>query len=418
MRRRHVAIFTLPVSAHVFPVLELCLELEARGYRVTYVTTDALVSAVESVRAEPIIVKPSTHSDDVAQGKWKTLRVLPPEDPAWWVMYGTEGYPGTLAFATEVLMQVESFYNENVPDLILYDPISFAGRILALRLSRPAIQIFGSFAPYKGFLYRQNGRYVNPEPMLAFSHELDRFLKGHGIKETGNLWHSERLNIHFIPREFQYESESFGEQYRFVGACLNRPYSPSWKNGNRGTPIVLVSHLSDPATGTDTEYFRLFRDALAAMDINVILSIGKHINEDELKPLPSNIELNRVASHLEILPHAALFVGQAGTGSTLEALYHGVPTLLLPVTPFHEEVAARVVELGLGVRLTRTEVTETLVRETVFTMLNDGALRVRVGEMQAVFRRGGGARSAADEIENFLVAAPQVELSAAKKSKS
>ena len=62
-----------------------------------------------------------------------------------------------------------------------------------------------------------------------------------------------------------------------------------------------------------SEYFEMFVHALSESPYHCILSIG----DDDLAPdLPPNFELNRRASHLEILPHAALSICHGGMGST------------------------------------------------------------------------------------------------------
>jgi MGT family glycosyltransferase len=154
--------------------------------------------------------------------------------------------------------------------------------------------------------------------------------------------------------------------------------------------------------GAGTDYFNVFVDALGAFEARVILSIGKEINRSMLKQLPSNFEINQDASHLEILPHAALSICQGGMGSTLEALYHGVPVIALPLTRFHEEVTYRMAELGLGYSLPRLKATPAVIRECVHRVLSDRALLGRVRQMQQLFRAVDGARRAADCVEEFL----------------
>ena len=146
-------------------------------------------------------------------------------------------------------------------------------------------------------------------------------------------------------------------------------------------------------------YFDLFVDGLADLPYHFILSIAE---ESFDRPLPANFELNRRASHLEILPRAALAVCHGGMTSTLEALYHGVPVLMFPQSERCDEVAYRAEELGLGVRLPNIEASVELVRKTVMDMIKNDSLRARVEDSRRAFRSSGGSALAADRIEDFL----------------
>jgi len=309
----------------------------------------------------------------------------------------------SFADTNELLSQVSAFYQENAPDLVLYDRYHLPGRILAKRFGISAVQVTANFAYYNGLACRRNGVFQNPDILFEHSNEQDAFLSTHGISAPGSYWHVEDLNIHFLPREFQCHADWFDERFCFTGALLNRPFRPTWTNRSNGRPIILVSGMS---LWSDTkidygQYFGMFVDALSELPVHCVLSIG----DDEFsRTLPSNCELNRRASHLEILPHAALSICHGGMTSTLEAIYHGVPVLMIPLTEDCDEVAYRAEELGLGTRRSidaqSTEELGNVVRE----MLRNVSLQNRVKDMQEVFRRSGGAELGADRIGAHLQA--------------
>jgi MGT family glycosyltransferase len=368
-----------------------------RNYRVTWTTDDHYAGKVRQAGAEVIIYRPAKLDD--AQEIQKTIEMLSPDDPNWWPMLASIIYPWFLVLSTIMLPQIENIYKNDIPDLIIYDRNAYAARILAKRLNRPAVLIYPHFAYYKKLLYRDNGVCVNPEPIAALGNLLDAFLRAYGIQEADNLWHTENLNIYFIPKEFQFHSDSFDNRSCFVGACLNRMTLANWKNTSDGRPIILISDIS---FGRDSDYFRSFIEALAGSKYYVVLSIGEHISKESLGTLPVNFEINQHASHLEILPHTVLSICQGGTNSVLEAIYHGVPVICLPPTPSHLEVAYRVTELGLGLHLPRRGLTVELIKGSVERILGDTVLLDRVKHMQQVFIRSGGAKSAVDHIERWL----------------
>jgi len=343
------------------------------------------------------------------QDEVKNSRLLSCNDPAWW-KFARAFQVYRFAFAEEILAQLLPFYQEKVPDVILYDHDMFVGRILARRLNCAAIQISAHFAQYRKFLVRENGVFRTPEAAFEYSRGLDSFLSTHGITTSDNASHIESLNIHLIPREFQYGDGFFDERFCFVGALLNRPFNQTWVNNSNGRPLILISDMSGLryAWEHSNSFYRLFIDALSDAECHCILSVGDDFDEHALGSLPENFEINQCASHLEILPHAALSVCHGGMLSTLEALYNGVPVLALPVHPGTEEVSYRTAELGLGIQMLRSNLTVEKARVAVEAILSDTLLRTRVKEIQRVFEKSGGAQLAADRIERFIVARPAV----------
>jgi MGT family glycosyltransferase len=400
MNRRHFAVLTQLGNGHVYPVLPLCMELAKRGHRVTYITNDHYAPMIVESGAEPILFKNRQMSEQIREETRIGLG-LPFTDPRLkkmlksWRMH-------SFADATELLPQVEKFYQENVPDLILYDRYNIAGRVLAKRLDVPTVQVSAHFAFYNDLAMRRNGVCENPDAIVEWSKDLDSFLSTYGITSQGNYWHVENLNIHFIPKEFQHHSDCFDERFCFVGALLNRRFHPMWTDRSNTRPVILISGMS---MWNDTKidysgYFCMLIDALSGLPYHCILSIG----DDKFSPeLPPNFELNRRASHLEILPYAALLICHGGMTSTLEAIYHGVPVLMIPASEACDEVAYRAEELGLGVRLANDVLSVENVRKTVSEMLQDISLLNRVTHMRDVFRGSGGADLAANRIEDYLV---------------
>lgn len=362
----------------------------------TFVIEDRLAELVRQGGCEPVIYTPLGLQVD---RKWDDLAKMPPSHPGWFELYASVSWPWLAKNAAVTVEQVSKFYDANPPDVVLYDRSAFAGRIVAHRSNCTAIQTFPSFAPDDGFLYWRDGVCFNPPPLLEFSNTLDSFFHSVGIRKNGNLWHTEDLNICFIPRELQFHGELFDDRYSFVGPCLDRPFRRIWSNNAAGKPIILISGQSG---STDVEFFRSFIQALTGTNYHVILSVGDQIADASLAPLPNNFDVNHFASHLEILPHASLLICRGGTGITLEAIYYGVRTILLPVNPDQEAWVYRMEQLGLGIRIQTDAATAEVIRDTIDRTLGDSLMQTRVDRMKTVVRQCGGAATAVDKIEEFL----------------
>lgn len=393
MERRHIAVFTHQAAGHVYPALGLCSELVTRGHRVTYPINERFAARVREAGATPLEFKVPEirHADKVA-------RPASLDDSELWRPFIVFG-PLLIATAAALVAELEDFYARNPPDLILYERFSFAGRILARRLGCPALQVGSHFA-HRNSLLRLDGVCMNPEPMLPFAQLVDALMSTYGFEGKGHLWHVEDLNIYFIPREFQFDIESFDRRFLFVGATHNRkPRAAVWKNrAQKGQPLLLMSE--NTASGND-KFLNMCVEAFAGSRYHVVFSKG--LNSPEVSTqLPDNFEINREAFNCDILPFAKVMVCQGGMGTTLESLYHGVPAVVLPPPLFNSEVGYRVAELSLGAHVPERGLTARMLREAVDATASDEALLTRVKRMQDRLRNDPGPEGAADAIEKFL----------------
>ena len=110
---------------------------------------------------------------------------------------------------------------------------------------------------------------------------------------------------------------------------------------------------------------------------------------DDLGAVPANIDVRAWFPQPAVLRHAAAFVSHAGMGSTMEALYYGVPLVCVPQMVEQEVNAARVAELGLGVRLDPESLTADDLRAAVDAVTGDDAMRAALDRMRTPSVRRG-----------------------------
>lgn len=395
MEHRHIAIFTPFAVGHVYPALALSSELVSRGHRVTYPTNERFAAKVRKAGATPIEFKPPE-----VKNVEKIIERASIDDAGYWHGFSCLFSPLWITTAAAAVAELESVYAADPPDLILYDWFAFAGRILARRLGRPAAQLQSHFAHHNS-LMRLDGICTTPKPMLAFGTLLDSFMSMYGFEGKDHLWHSEPLNIFFVPKEFQYDPELFDRRFKFVGVAHNRttPMDSGKSRTGEAKPLLLIS---EKTASSDDSFLRVCIEAFADSPYHVVFSAGLNTPESPSTPLPHNFEINRTLFNREILPSASIMLCQAGMGTTLEALHHGVPVVAVPSNPFNSEVAYRVAELGLGIHVPQQDMTPRALREAVDIAFSDKDLHRRVKQMQSVLERSPGAKGAADAVEAYL----------------
>ena len=395
MDRRHFAVFTPLAAGHVYPALGLCSELMRRGHRITYPTDGRLIARIRATGAEPVEFKlpEMRNAEKVLLEDWS-------DDARHWRAFTSVGAPMLLTTAAVTVAELEGFYAANPPDAILYDWFAFAGRILARQLGCPAIQACAHFA-HRNELVRIDGVHTTPEPMRAFGHLLDSFMSTYGFEGKDHLWHVEKLNIFFVPKEFQQSADSFDDRFRFVGATHNRkPRAGMWENRNeKGKPLLLIS---ENTASSDCKFLEMCIEAFGDSQYHVVFSKGLHSPDVRSALLPNDFEINRAAFNCEILPFADVMLCQGGMGTVLESLYHGVPVVTVSASLWNSEVAYRVAELGLGLDVAARSVTPLALRAAVDAILSDDILRRRVKHVQEDLRSSPGAEAAADAIEQSL----------------
>jgi UDP:flavonoid glycosyltransferase YjiC (YdhE family) len=129
---------------------------------------------------------------------------------------------------------------------------------------------------------------------------------------------------------------------------------PAWWPGRNEAPLVYVSFGSAAAgNGYYPQLYRETVDALAALEVRVLLTLGIEVDPAALGPVPENVHVERWVPQARVMPEAAAMVGHGGSGSTLAAMAAGVPLAVLPLFADQERNAQRVDALGAGLHLQR-----------------------------------------------------------------
>jgi UDP:flavonoid glycosyltransferase YjiC (YdhE family) len=378
MKTRHIWFFLDQAYGNIVPSLGIAMELMRRGHRISYVVTEDFAPLIRTVGATPVVI-------DFLKIRQTAVEELIVEDDHLNYRH-TEEFQQQLvkelvARQTQHgLAQLASSYAARPPDLVVHDDsMDNTGRAWAGKLGIPKVRLATQFIDER---------------------HIDSYA-------------SDQVVVVTVPMFFQQPLErvTSDPRFRFVGfipdaRCI--AFRP-WRALSGSRPRVLIS----PTTGLlqQTSFCRKMVEIFRGQPWDVILSIsGSHDKLSAFDPrvlgdLAENIHLNRAAGNFDILPNAQLFIGQAGQGGALEAIYWGLPQILLPPTRYHYSVAHRVQELGLGVCLPLAELSrETLIRHAT-RLLEDPETLQRVREARRLMRERSGSALAADILEAHCASA-------------
>lgn len=375
---------------HVTPTLPLVGELVHRGHQVDYACGPEFAAAVAAAGA-----------------RWVALPGLPPFHPP--------AQPGPEVVA----LWFRHFFTANAatypplfdqardhrPDAVVYDATSWPARLVADQLGIPAVRTVPNLAANESYSEVDQALTagLDDDPtMAAFAGDVAAFAAEHDVELdiAATMDVTEALNLVFVPRAFQPDGDSFDDRFRFLGPVLGqRPDEQPWAPPDPERPLLYVSLGS-----IFTEHPELYRTCLDAFDDGpwqVVMTIGA-TDPDQLGPRPATVQLRPWFPQLQVLARASGFLTHAGMGSTMEALYYGVPMLTLPQMPEQVVNADRITELGLGRRLDPASLDAETLRRAVDEVTTSPGIRTHLDQMRTQTRAGGGAGSGADAIEAHL----------------
>jgi UDP:flavonoid glycosyltransferase YjiC (YdhE family) len=165
-------------------------------------------------------------------------------------------------------------------------------------------------------------------------------------------------------------------------------------------PSVLVSLSTFSYPGMQDALQRVV-DAVGLLDVPVVVTTGPVLDPSALRA-PSHVEVHRFVPHDRLMPEASLVVGHGGHATTMRALGHELPLVVLPMHPMLDQpmVGKRVERAGAGRVLSKKAPTGQ-VREAVAQLMVDGPHRTAAAHLGAEIRAADGLTRAAELLEQL-----------------
>jgi MGT family glycosyltransferase len=203
------------------------------------------------------------------------------------------------------------------------------------------------------------------------------------------------------PREFDFEGSHWPPQFHHTGPFHDGAGRKSvdfpWQRLT-GEPLIYAS-MGTLQNGLEN-VFRAIAEAVALRkDVQLVLSIGNHLDPEQIGSLPSNTILVKHAPQLEVLKRASACITHAGLNTALEALAQGVPLVAIPITVDQPGVAARIAEKKTGLVIQLKELTGPRLGFLLDQVLNDSTYRDNARYLAKAIAQTNGVSKAADLLE-------------------
>ena len=139
------------------------------------------------------------------------------------------------------------------------------------------------------------------------------------------------------------------------GRPLTGPFKEFVEGAEKGVVLFSLGYTGFKPKDVPEFLVRAFLEAFAQLEQRVIMRFDPSLVEDA----PANVLIVPWFPQHDLLAHSktVVFVTHCGMTGVLEAVYHGVPMLALPIFGDQPDNAARLVERGLALRLDRCQQT-------------------------------------------------------------
>ncbi len=381
------------LKGHFNPTLPVVKELVSRGEEVWYFASEIFKEELESVGAHFI-------SSGVEIEEFNKNFRSSGNHPFYTLLEYKLKYD--IAMVPVLLNRIQNLSF----DVLVYDSYLGGGSFLPSILQIPSICSATTFA--------LNRLPIEREQLISGCHpQLDEFYlilqrecARLGVREpdASEFFASKGdITLVYTAKEFNPGSEAFDDSYIFTGPSIGDRQDDMdfpWQRLT-GSPLIYISMGS-----INTElagFYKICLEAFSNTEYQVVMSVGSKIEISSLGNIPGNFILCRQAPQLELLKRCELFISHGGLNSINEALYYGVPAIVVPLVNDQFITARQVLTHGLGMSLKFTEITAQLLANTVNTILTDTSYQDNCKDFSRISRQAGGYRKAADVIQQMEV---------------
>ena len=411
-----------PFEGHLFPQLSVAAELRDRGAGVAFYSGESARGAVESEGHELFPLQRTEGAwrriqdrERAEGGRRPSLRLQRQAFRDWLI----ESIPDQVAdlnevlerFAADVIVADASMWG---PSLVMHEaqaiPVALQSPLIYAVIPGPDIPPLGSRVGVpRRARTRARARVVaaiGAALARGGRRRIDELRANHGLAPLPDSVNHAlgRLPLYLVGSvpELDLNRRDLPPGVRYVGPLLWHPPEPAgtaeWLDGlPTDRPWVHVtegtSHYQEPFL------LRAAASGLAGAPYEAILTTGRRRGAASVVPGAPNVHVRDWLSHDALLPRCAVLVTTGGAGTTMSGLRAGLPLVLVPTSWDKPDIALRMTEAGVAVRVPPRRCTADALRAAVDEVLADPRYRAKARRIADLLAAAPGPAGAADHIE-------------------
>ncbi len=185
-----------------------------------------------------------------------------------------------------------------------------------------------------------------------------------------------------------------------ISVAYSGPTLPEIRETDRPSaiPTILVS-LSTTYIPGQGKVLQNILDALADLPVRALVTTGPAVDPAEVHA-PPNSEVHRYLPHAEIMSDVSLVIGHGGHSTTMLALAHGLPLLILPMNPAFDQAIVGIAIQAKGAGLTLSSGSSMgEIRHATERMLASETFSREAERLGVAIRATRGTETAADLLQ-------------------
>lgn len=212
---------------------------------------------------------------------------------------------------------------------------------------------------------------------------------------------SDDLNLLLAPSAIRHDRATplSADRFVFLEGCMREeahfdtPPLPVDKG-----PLVYLSFGSLGAI--DTDLIGRMIQTFATLPARFLVNVGGFM--ESYQQVPDNVYLGSWFPQPSVVAQADLFIHHGGNNSFCEALYFGVPSLVMPYCWDGHDNAARAAQTNTGLHMDRANWTPKALGEAVMGVMSDRNIATRLRGISAQMTADPGVSKAANHILRIL----------------
>lgn len=302
-----------PGFGHVHPMMPLARALAARGHDVRWAVA---LDACPRIEAAGFQTFPSGMGGPQRQAEFDRCRAavstLAPEQRPEVLFPAFFGEVCTPPMLDDLLPVIDGWQ----PALIVNDASELAAPLAAqLRRVPHATHAFGALLPERR--------------VAAAAEAVAPLWRTHGLEPRPYAGSYDHMYLDIYPPSLRFGSYDHVPQVQAL-----RPVPFDAVEGDPGEPVVAgdrpLVYLTFGTVFNDPGLFSAAVAGVARLDVDVLVTVGPAADPAALGAVPPNVRVERYVPQTTVLPHCAVVVSHAGSGTFLAAAGLGIPQLCLP----------------------------------------------------------------------------------------